>query len=233
MTMREPLKALIAQMRWSGIARVLDEELDLAERQGTPVPEVLLRLLSAEDAARREKSLAYRLAQAHLPWPWTLQSFPFARQPSVNKAQVLTLAGLEFLRRGENLLLIGPPGTGKSGIAVGLLREACLNGYRARFYDAQAPLDELYASRRPLDGWAPQPVVSHAVDRHRRTKSGRDQEVPPGDFRRHRFSPATGQASPTPENAGLHGSKRDTAALTATPQRIAPPLGYGQAAKKP
>jgi DNA replication protein DnaC len=75
-----------------------------------------------------------------------LQSFPFARQPSVNKAQVLTLAGLDFLRRGENLLLIGPPGTGKSGIAVGLLREACLNGYRARFYNAQALLDELYAS---------------------------------------------------------------------------------------
>jgi DNA replication protein DnaC len=94
---------------------VLDEELDLAERQGTPVPEVLFRLLRAEDAARREKSLAYRLSQAHLPWPWTLQSFPFARQPSVNKAQVLTLAGLDFLRRGENVLLIGPPGTGKSG----------------------------------------------------------------------------------------------------------------------
>jgi hypothetical protein len=37
MTMREPLKALIAQMRWSGIERVLDEELDLAERKGTPV----------------------------------------------------------------------------------------------------------------------------------------------------------------------------------------------------
>jgi DNA replication protein DnaC len=75
-----------------------------------------------------------------------LQSFPFAHQPSVNKAQVLSLAGLDFLRRGENLLLIGPPGTGKSGIAVGLLREACLNGYRARFYNAQALLDALYAS---------------------------------------------------------------------------------------
>ena len=53
--MREPLKALIAQMRWSGMERVLDEELDLAERQGTPVPEVLFRLLSAEDAARLQQ----------------------------------------------------------------------------------------------------------------------------------------------------------------------------------
>lgn len=146
MRRRERLRALIEQMRCSGIGRVLDEELDVAERQGSPVAEVVFRLLSAEDAARREKSLAYRLAQARLPWPWTLQSFPFAHQPSVNKAQVLSLAGLDFLRRGENLLLIGPPGTGKSGIAVGLLREACLNGYRARFFNAQALLDELYAS---------------------------------------------------------------------------------------
>ena len=42
--------------------------------------------------------------------------------------------------------MIGPPGTGKTGIALGLLREACLNGYRGRFYNAQALLDELYAS---------------------------------------------------------------------------------------
>ncbi|WP_300338521.1 ATP-binding protein [Accumulibacter sp.] len=123
--MRERLKALLGQMRWSGMAAVLDAELDRAERQGTPVPEVVFRLLGAEDAARREKSLAYRLSQAHLPLPWTLQSFPFARQPSVNKAQVMALAGLEFLRRGENVLLIGPPGTGKSGIAVGLLNQLC------------------------------------------------------------------------------------------------------------
>ena len=50
------------------------------------------------------------------------------------------------MRRAENVLLIGEPGTGKTGIAIGLLREACLNGYNGRFYNAQALLDELYAS---------------------------------------------------------------------------------------
>ena len=73
-------------------------------------------------------------------------SFPFERQPGVNKTQINSLAGLDFLRRADNLLLIGPPGTGKTGIALGLLREACLNGYRGRFYNAQALFDELYAS---------------------------------------------------------------------------------------
>ena len=53
---------------------------------------------------------------------------------------------LDFLRRADNVLLIGKPGTGKTGLAIGLLREACLNGYRGRFTNAQVLLDELYAS---------------------------------------------------------------------------------------
>jgi DNA replication protein DnaC len=144
--MRDQLQTLLAQLRFNGIAAALEAELDRAEREATPVPELLLRLLSAEAAHRRQRSLAYRLDQAHLPWRWTLETFPFERQPGLNKSHILTLAGLDFLRRAENVLLIGEPGTGKTGIAIGLLREACLNGYHGRFYNAQVLLDELYAS---------------------------------------------------------------------------------------
>ena len=146
MMMRDQLPKLLTQLRFHGMANALDAELQRAEREATPVPELLYRLLIAEAASRRERSLAYRLDQAHLPWEWTLQSFPFERQPGLNKQQIKTLAGLDFLRRSENVLLIGAPGTGKTGIAIGLLREACLNGYRGRFYNAQDLLDELYAS---------------------------------------------------------------------------------------
>lgn len=144
--MHEKLQTLLAQLRFHGIARVLEAELERAEHEASPAPELLCRLLTEEAASRREKSLAYRLDQAHLPWRWTLESFPFERQPGVNKTQIHTLAGLDFLRRAENVLLIGRPGVGKTGIAIGLLREACLNGYRGRFYNAQVLLDELYAS---------------------------------------------------------------------------------------
>lgn len=144
--MRDKLQHLLTELRCNGIARALDDELDRAEREATPTPETLYRLLAQEAAHRRERSLAYRLDQAKLPWRWTLDSFPFERQPGVNKSHILTLAGLEFLRRGENVVLIGKPGTGKSGLAIGLLREACLNGYRGRFYNAQTLLDELYTS---------------------------------------------------------------------------------------
>jgi DNA replication protein DnaC len=64
----------------------------------------------------------------------------------VSKAQIQSLAGLDFLRRADNVVLVGKPGTGKTGLALGLLREACLNGYRGRFYKAQDLFDELYAS---------------------------------------------------------------------------------------
>jgi hypothetical protein len=47
--------------------------------------------------------------QVRLPWRWSLDSFPFDRQPGVSKARIQTLAGLDFLRRTDNVLLIGKP----------------------------------------------------------------------------------------------------------------------------
>jgi DNA replication protein DnaC len=146
MVMRDKLRALIAQLRLHGMAAALDAEIERAEHEAIAAPELLYRLLSQEAASRQERSLAYRLRQAHLPWRWSLETFPFDRQPGVSKAQIQTLAGLDFLRRADNVLFIGKPGTGKTGLAMGLLREACLNGYRGRFYNAQVLLDELYAS---------------------------------------------------------------------------------------
>ena len=64
----------------------------------------------------------------------------------MNKAQINELAGLAFVERGENIVLAGDTGTGKSGLGIGLLRQALLSGYRGRFYNAQDLLDELYAS---------------------------------------------------------------------------------------
>jgi DNA replication protein DnaC len=144
--MRDKIRSLLAMLRLHGMEGGLDVELDQATRDGLPPEEVLCRLLGHEATYRRERSLAYRLREAHLPWQWTIDSFPFDQQPGVSKAQINSLAGLDFLRRAQNILLIGKPGTGKTGIALGLLREACLNGYRGRFYTAQDLLDELYAS---------------------------------------------------------------------------------------
>jgi DNA replication protein DnaC len=144
--MNEKLHELASQLRLKGMASAIDEEIRRAEKEGTPVSEVICRLLLEEQAFRRNQSLLYRLKGAKIPWEWTLKTFPFDKQPGASKAQINELAGLAFVERKENIVFVGNPGTGKSGLAIGLLRQALLSGYRGRFYHAQDLLDELYAS---------------------------------------------------------------------------------------
>lgn len=93
-----------------------------------------------------KRSLVYRIEQAAMPWPRTLDTFPFHQQPGVRKSQIMGLTSPAFLDRAENIVLIGDPGAGKTGLAIGLLRQALVSGRRGRFYKAQDLLDELYAS---------------------------------------------------------------------------------------
>jgi DNA replication protein DnaC len=144
--MREHIHTLLGELRFAGMAESLERILDTAEQAGDAPAAVLLALLREEARHRQERSLAYRLQQARLPWDWSLETFPFAQQKTVDASHIRSLATLGFLERAENLVLIGPPGTGKSGLAIGLLRQALVNGYRGRFYNAQDLIDELYAS---------------------------------------------------------------------------------------
>lgn len=144
--MREPIQSLLEQLHLRGMAAHLDEILDHAEKTGVCPTDVLIELLEAEHRYQQERHLEGRIKRAKLPWPWTLDTFPFKDQPGINKAQVMGLAKLTFIERKENIIFIGKTGTGKSGIAMSLLRLALLNGYRGRFYNAQDMLDELYAS---------------------------------------------------------------------------------------
>lgn len=144
--MREPIKSLLEQLHLQGMAAHLDEILDKAEKTGICPNDVLIELLETEYRYQQERRLEGRIKRARLPWPWTIDTFPFKEQPGINKAQVMGLAKLTFIERKENIIFIGKTGTGKSGIAMSLLRLALLNGYRGRFYNAQDMLDELYAS---------------------------------------------------------------------------------------
>jgi len=144
--MRNKVEALLEALRLRGMGQALEHELNRAEQQGSPISETLYRLLMEESRYRSEKSMTNRLKQAKIPWDWTLESFPFEQQPAVNKGQIQELSGLDFIRRAENIVLIGSSGTGKSGLAIGLLRQALLGEYRGRFYNAQDLMDELYAS---------------------------------------------------------------------------------------
>src|SRR3989304_6699290 len=107
--MNEKLYPLLAQLRLKGIAGALDQEIQRAEKEATPVSEVLYRLLIEEQAHRQNQSLLYRLKGAKITWDWTLKTFPFDKQPGARKAQLQQLSGLAFIERKENIVFIGNP----------------------------------------------------------------------------------------------------------------------------
>ena len=144
--MRSKIHQLLVELRFNGMANVLDRELDQAQKQGSSVSEVIYRLLMEESSFRQERSLNNRLKHAKIPWDWSIKTFPFDKQPGVSKHQIKELAGLSFIDRAENIVFIGDTGTGKSGLASSILRLALVEGYRGRYYNAQDLLDELYAS---------------------------------------------------------------------------------------
>jgi DNA replication protein DnaC len=144
--MRERIQVLLDQLRLQGMADCLEDVLTNAEKKGTATHDVLVELLESEYRYQQDRCLESRLKRAKLPWPWTIDTFPFKEQPGVNKTQIMGLAKLTFIERNDNVIFIGKTGTGKSGIAMSLLRLAVLNGSRGRFYNAQDLLNELYAS---------------------------------------------------------------------------------------
>ena len=144
--MTEHLHTLIDRLRLKGISACLDQVLCEAQHNGTAVQEVLTTLLEIEYQDRMERALNSRIKNARIPWNWSLDTFPFKQQPGINKSQIMSLAQLDFIEQFENITLIGKPGTGKTGLAISLLRLALINGYRGRFYNAQDLLNELYTS---------------------------------------------------------------------------------------
>jgi DNA replication protein DnaC len=144
--MNDDLEQLLKSLRLKRVAAILDDELRKADEAGLPVEKLLARLLRAEWEHRQESALAWRIKSAGMPEQWTLESFPFKKQPGVSQRQVRTLAELDFVQKAENIVLVGPTGVGKTGLASGLLLKALQNGYRGAFVKAQDLFDEMYAS---------------------------------------------------------------------------------------
>lgn len=144
--MSDDLEQLLKCLRLKRVAQIFDEELRQADAQGLPVDTLLARLLRAEWQHRQHSALAWRIKNARLPEQWTLESFPFQKQPGVNQRQIRTFAELDFIPKAQNIVLCGPTGVGKTGLATGLLLKALQNGYRGAFVKAQDLFDEMYAS---------------------------------------------------------------------------------------
>lgn len=144
--MTDEIAQLLKSLHLGRIAEILDAELAHANQDELSYQDLIARLLRAQWHHRQETALAWRIKRAALPEPWTLESFPFKRQPGVAQRQIRAFAELDFIARAENIVFIGPTGVGKTGLATGLLLKALQNGYRGLFLRAQDLFDEMYAS---------------------------------------------------------------------------------------
>jgi len=148
--MTEELEQLLKNLKLRRMLNVYDEQLRAAEKAGVSCSEFVAGLLRAQWRgalwARQESALEWRIRRANLPERWPLETFPYARQPGVSRKQIRAFAELDFVAKHENLVLVGPTGVGKTGLACGLLLKAFENGHRGQFVRGQDLSGHMYAS---------------------------------------------------------------------------------------
>jgi DNA replication protein DnaC len=126
----------LKHLRLSGMAAALPARNQEAIHHHLAYTDFLELLIEDELAARRDRLFARRLKQAGIYEVKTLESFDWSFSPQLPKALILDLATTRFVREHGGLLLLGPPGTGKSHIAVALTVAAIQAGYTALYRSA-------------------------------------------------------------------------------------------------
>jgi len=126
----QALRSHLAVLKLTAAAEALPAVLDAARAEKLTVTAALERLLAIEVDATQARRLAGRLRFACLPSPATLAEFDFDAQPGVDPHLINDLASCRYLQTATNVLMIGPPGVGKTHLAVGLARAAAETGYR-------------------------------------------------------------------------------------------------------
>ena len=132
----QQLRGHLANLKLTACAEALPGVLDQATAEGLSMTATLERLLGIEVDATEARRLAGRLRFASLPTPATLADFDFDTQPGADPKLIAELGTCRYLETATNVLLIGPPGTGKTHLAVGLARSAAEAGYRTYFTTA-------------------------------------------------------------------------------------------------
>ncbi len=122
-----------ARLKLAHLPDRLDSVAEEATKQGWTYVDFLDRLLATEIEARSARDSAMKTKLAHFPATKTLEDFDFAFQPSINERQIRELATLRFVAQGENVLLLGPPGVGKTHLAIALGMLAISQGISVYF----------------------------------------------------------------------------------------------------
>ena len=137
------LNELCGKLKCDHLAAQLDTLCEQAAKRELNYREFLAEALGAEWQGRRLKGVERGLRLARFPYIKTLEQFDLGFQPSIDRKLVRELAGLGFVERGDNLLLLGPPGTGKTMLAVALGIKAIEAGHRVLFLTLETLITRL------------------------------------------------------------------------------------------
>jgi len=140
-TRRGRLRAMLADLRMPGALEAVDGILAEVDGGAIAAAEAIERLLGAQIALRNNRRLQTAMRSSRLPAVKTLDQFDFAFQPSIKREQIESLHELGFLDRAENVILLGPPGVGKTHLAISLAVTAAEAGRRV-YYGTLAGLIE-------------------------------------------------------------------------------------------
>ena len=143
MTTLERLRATLAALNLTAVDARLEALLESASKDDPTYADFLLEAMNTEADARRQRYLKTRLQLAHLPYVKTFDQFDFGFQPSIDERQVRELQTLRFVHEASNVILLGPPGVGKTHLAVALAETAIRSGQPAYFMTAHDLVTDL------------------------------------------------------------------------------------------
>ena len=132
-TPRDGIRSMLADLKMPGSLEAVDVILGEIDGGRLAATEAISRLLSAQISLRNNRRLQAAMRSSRLPSVKTLESFDFSFQPSIKRGQIESLHQLNFLDRKENVVLLGPPGVGKTHLAISLAIAAAQRGRRVYY----------------------------------------------------------------------------------------------------
>jgi DNA replication protein DnaC len=143
LTTMERLRETAQALSLTAIEPRLESLLEKAGKAEPSYGDFLLEVFTAELDVRRQRYLKTRLQLAHLPYLKTFAQFDFAFQPSIDERQIRELQTLRFVHEASNVILLGPPGVGKTHLAVALAEASIRAGQAAYFMTAHDLVNDL------------------------------------------------------------------------------------------
>jgi DNA replication protein DnaC len=130
---REVIRAMLADLKMPGSLEAVDGILSEIDGGRIAATEAISKLLAAQVTLRNNRRLQAAMRSSRLPTVKTLESFDFTFQPSLKREQIESLHELNFVERKENVVLLGPPGVGKTHLAISLAIAAAQRGRRVYY----------------------------------------------------------------------------------------------------